>query len=36
VARQQNEDYTGNAATAKVGDQVYLAWRAHNASLLID
>ena len=36
VARQQNEDYTGNAATAKVGDEVYLAWRAHNASLLTD
>ncbi len=36
VARQQNEDYTGNAATARVGDEVYLAWRAHNASLLTD
>ena len=36
VARQQNEDYTGSAATVRVGDEVYLAWRAHNASLLTD
>ncbi len=36
TARQQNEDYTGNAASAAVGDAVYVAWRAHNASLLTE
>jgi spermidine/putrescine transport system ATP-binding protein len=36
TARQQNEDYTGTAASARVGDAVYIAWRAHNASLLTE
>ena len=36
TARQQNEDYTGTAATAAVGDEVYLAWHAHNANLLTE
>jgi spermidine/putrescine transport system ATP-binding protein len=36
TARQQNEDYTGTAASAAVGDAVYVAWRAHNASLLTE
>ncbi len=34
TARQQNEDYTGTAASVNVDDEVYLAWHAHNASLL--
>jgi spermidine/putrescine transport system ATP-binding protein len=36
TARQQNEDYTGTAAVVKSGDRVYLAWHAHNASLLTE
>jgi spermidine/putrescine transport system ATP-binding protein len=36
TARQQNEDYTGTAAQVAVGDAVYVAWRAHNASLLTE
>jgi spermidine/putrescine transport system ATP-binding protein len=36
TARQQNEDYTGTTASAAVGDAVYVAWRAHNASLLTE
>ncbi len=36
TARQQNEDYTGMAATVAIGDPVYVAWRAHNASLLTE
>ena len=36
TARQQNEDYTGNAATVGIGDTVYVAWRSHNASLLTE
>ncbi len=36
TARQQNEDYTGTAATVHEGDAVYLAWHAHNASLLTE
>ncbi len=36
TARQQNEDYTGTAASAAVGDAVYVAWRAHNASVLTE
>jgi spermidine/putrescine transport system ATP-binding protein len=36
TARQQNQDYTGTAATVAIDDSVYVAWRAHNASLLTD
>jgi spermidine/putrescine transport system ATP-binding protein len=36
VARQQNQDYTGKAATLAEGDNAYVAWRAHNASLLTE
>jgi len=36
TARQQNQDYTGTAASAAVGDAVYVAWRSHNASLLTE
>jgi spermidine/putrescine transport system ATP-binding protein len=36
TARQQNEDYTGTATTVLEGDRVYLAWHAHNASLLTE
>jgi spermidine/putrescine transport system ATP-binding protein len=36
TARQQNQDYTGTAAVVAVGDDVYVAWRAHNASLLTE
>ncbi len=36
TARQQNEDYTGTAAVVAMGDPVYVAWRAHNASLLTE
>lgn len=36
TARQQNQDYTGTAATVAVNDTVYVAWRAHNASLLTE
>ena len=36
TARQQNQDYTGTAASAAVGDAVYVAWRGHNASLLTE
>ena len=36
TARQQNEDYTGTAAVVNQGDSVYLAWHAHNASLLTE
>ena len=36
TARQQNEDYTGTAAAVAVGDPVYVAWRAHNASILTE
>jgi spermidine/putrescine transport system ATP-binding protein len=36
TVRQQNEDYTGTAASAKAGDAVYVAWRSHNASLLTE
>jgi spermidine/putrescine transport system ATP-binding protein len=36
TARQQNEDYTGTAAAVALGDAVYVAWRAHNASLLTE
>jgi len=36
TARQQNEDYTGTAARVALGDEVYVAWRAHNASLLTE
>jgi hypothetical protein len=36
TARQQNEDYTGTAAAVAVGDSVYVAWRAHNASMLTE
>lgn len=36
TARQQNEDYTGTAASVAVGDEVYLAWHAHNANLLTE
>ncbi len=36
TARQQNQDYTGTAASVAVNDRVYVAWRAHNASLLTE
>ncbi|MEZ4618237.1 MAG: ABC transporter ATP-binding protein [Caldilineaceae bacterium] len=36
VARQQNQDYTGTAAMLAAGDKAYVAWRAHNASLLTE
>jgi spermidine/putrescine transport system ATP-binding protein len=36
TARQQNQDYTGTAASVAVNDKVYVAWRAHNASLLTE
>lgn len=36
TARQQNQDYTGMAATVAKGEPVYVAWRAHNASLLTE
>jgi spermidine/putrescine transport system ATP-binding protein len=36
VARQQNQDYTGKAAMLAEGDTAYVAWRAHNASLLTE
>ena len=36
TARQQNEDYTGTAASVAVGDRVFLAWHAHNANLLTE
>ena len=36
TARQQNQDYTGTAATVALDDAVYVAWRAHNASLLTE
>jgi spermidine/putrescine transport system ATP-binding protein len=36
TVRQQNEDYTGTAAAVAVGDPVYVAWRAHNASILTE
>lgn len=36
TARQQNQDYTGMAASVAVDDRVYVAWRAHNASLLTE
>ena len=36
TARQQNQDYTGTAATVSIGDDIYVAWRAHNASLLTE
>ncbi|MCB0080935.1 MAG: ABC transporter ATP-binding protein [Caldilineaceae bacterium] len=36
TVRQQNQDYTGSANTLAVGDVGYVAWRAHNASLLLE
>src|SRR5262249_49146218 len=36
TARQQNHDYTGNAASVAIGDTVHLAWHAHNGSLLTE
>jgi spermidine/putrescine transport system ATP-binding protein len=36
TARQQNQDYTGTAASVAIGDSVYVAWRSHNASLLTE
>jgi spermidine/putrescine transport system ATP-binding protein len=36
TARQQNQDYTGTAASVAINDAVYVAWRAHNASLLTE
>lgn len=36
TARQQNQDYTGTAATVAIDDTVYVAWHAHNASLLTE
>lgn len=36
VARQQNQDYTGTAAMLAEGDRAYVAWHAHNASLLTE
>ena len=36
VARQQNQDYTGKAAMLAEGDNAYVAWHAHNASLLTE
>lgn len=36
IARQQNQDYTGKAAMLAEGDNAYVAWRAHNASLLTE
>lgn len=36
VARQQNQDYTGTAAVLAEGDKAYVAWHAHNASLLTE
>ena len=36
TARQQNQDYTGTAASVAVDDAVYVAWRSHNASLLTE
>jgi spermidine/putrescine transport system ATP-binding protein len=36
TARQQNQDYTGTAASVALDDTVYVAWRAHNASLLTE
>lgn len=36
VARQQNQDYTGTAAILAEGDKAYVAWHAHNASLLTE
>ena len=36
TARQQNQDYTGTAASVAVEDAVYVAWRSHNASLLTE
>jgi spermidine/putrescine transport system ATP-binding protein len=36
VARQQNQDYTGTAAMLAEGDKAYVAWHAHNASLLTE
>ena len=36
TVRQQNQDYTGSANTLAVGDMGYVAWRAHNASLLME
>ena len=36
TVRQQNQDYTGSANTLAVGDMGYVAWRANNASLLLE
>jgi len=36
TARQQNHDYTGNAASVAIGNTVHLAWHAHNGSLLTE
>lgn len=36
TARQQNQDYTGTAASVAIHDAVYVAWRSHNASLLTE
>ena len=36
TARQQNQDYTGTAAIVAIDDPVYVAWHAHNASLLTE
>jgi spermidine/putrescine transport system ATP-binding protein len=36
TARQQNQDYTGRAASVAINDNVYVAWRPHNASLLTE
>lgn len=36
TARQQNQDYTGTAASVAVNDTVYVLWPAHNASLLTE
>jgi spermidine/putrescine transport system ATP-binding protein len=36
TVRQQNQDYRGAVAVVAIGDAVYVAWRAHNASLLTE
>ncbi|MEZ4660784.1 MAG: ABC transporter ATP-binding protein [Caldilineaceae bacterium] len=36
TVRQQNQDYTGAANILAKGDTGYVAWRAHNASLLME
>jgi len=36
TARQQNHDYTGNAAIVAIDDMVHVAWHAHNGSLLTE